>query len=61
LAKLEHDHKGEKERSMKILNFMQKSQEVKSRSKADAHLDTDKLVNKQIRKEEKKRKKASHH
>lgn len=44
---------------MKILSWMQKADEVKSYSKADAHLDTDKMVNRQIRKEEKRRKKAN--
>ena len=53
LAKLEHDRKGEKDRNMKILSWMQKSDEVKSRSKADAHLDVNKLVNRKIKKDEK--------
>jgi hypothetical protein len=40
---------------------MQKAEESKfpNKSKADAHLDTEKLVSRQLRKEQKKRKKAS--
>lgn len=45
LAKLASNPKGEKERNMKILNFMERSQEVKASSKADAHLNVDKMVN----------------
>ncbi|MFM7858197.1 MAG: hypothetical protein ACKO96_41335, partial [Flammeovirgaceae bacterium] len=50
LARYEHDIKGEKDRSMKILNWMQRADEVKSNTKADAHLNVDKMVNKQNRK-----------
>lgn len=53
LAKLEHNPKGEKERNMKILNFMQRSDEVKSHSKAEAHFNEDKMVNKLKKKEDK--------
>lgn len=59
LAKLEHDRKGEKDRNMKILSWMQRADEVKHHSKAEAHMDVDKLVNRKIRKEEKRRKKAN--
>jgi len=59
LAKLDHDHKGEKDRNMKILSWMQKADEVKGHSKAESHLDVDRLVNRQIRKEERRRKKAN--
>ena len=44
---------------MKILNLLQKSEEVKGVSKAHAHLDIDKMVKNQIRKGEKKRKKVN--
>ena len=46
----------EKDRSLKILNWMQRADESKSgkASKADAHLDADKMVKKQFRKEQKK-------
>jgi hypothetical protein len=38
---------------MKILSWMQRADEVKNprASKADAHLNTDKMVSKQLRKE----------
>ena len=57
LAKLERDPKMEKERNMKILSFMQRSDEVKNGggSKADAHLSVEKMVKKQNKKEEKRR------
>ena len=59
LATLERDPKQERERSLKILNWMQKSDEVKSnKSKADAHFNADKMVNKQLRKEQKRNKRA---
>lgn len=52
LANLERDPKQERERSLKILNWMQKSDEVKAnKPKADAHFNADKMVNKQLRKE----------
>jgi hypothetical protein len=38
---------------------MEKSKEVKHASKADAHVDTEKLVNRKIKKEQKRRKKAN--
>lgn len=59
LAALERDRKSEKDRNMKILSWMQKAQESKASSKADAHVDTDKLVGRQIKKEERRRKKAN--
>lgn len=43
---------------MKILNWMARAEEVKSGGKQKAYVDTDKMVNRQIRKEERKRKKA---
>ena len=48
LAKLERDPKSERERNMKILSWMQKADEVKNprTSKADAHFNVDKMVNK---------------
>ncbi len=59
LASLERDPKQERERSLKILNWMQKSDEVKAHnSKADAHFNADKMVNKQLRKEQKRYKRA---
>jgi hypothetical protein len=63
---LERDPKQERERNMKILSWMQKAEEVganggqKPRSKADAHFNVDKMVNKQLRKEEKRRKRSKH-
>jgi hypothetical protein len=58
LANLERDPKQERDRNLKILTWMQKSDEVKTnKSKADAHFNADKMVNKQLRKEEKRRKK----
>lgn len=56
LAKLQNDSKSERERNMKILNFLQREKEFKANSKADAHFDVDKMVNKKNRKEEKQRK-----
>jgi hypothetical protein len=49
----------EKERNIKILSWMQKAEEVNKggKTKADAHIDADKMVKKHIRKEEKKRRK----
>jgi hypothetical protein len=55
LAKYAHDSKGERERNLKILNFLQRSGEVKANGKADAHFDVDKMVNKKQRKDEKAR------
>lgn len=55
LAKFQHDSKGERERNLKILNFLQRSGEVKANGKADAHFDVDKMVNKKQRKDEKAR------
>lgn len=52
LAKFQHDRKGEKERNMKILGLLQRAGEVKSNSKADAHFNVDKMVNKKQRKDE---------
>ena len=59
LAGLEHNPKGEKERNMKILSFMQRSDDIKSGvgSKVDSHFNAEKMVNKKLRKEEKSRKK----
>lgn len=60
MVKLEADHKLEKNRSLKILSWMQRSEEVKvNGSKANAHLDADKMVKNQIRREEKKRRKIN--
>ena len=56
LAALMNNPKGERERNMKILGYLNKSYEVKAASKADAHFNVDKMVNKKIRKEEKHRK-----
>jgi hypothetical protein len=44
LAKLATNPLEEKNRSMKILSWMQRAEEVKSVSKANAHLDIDKMV-----------------
>ena len=57
LAKLMNDRKGEKERNLKILNFVQRAGEVQSNSKADAHFNVDKMVGKKQRKEENARRK----
>lgn len=60
LAALERDHKSEKNRNMKILGWMQKADEVKvSGSKANAHLNVDKMVKNQIRRDEKRRRKIN--
>lgn len=50
---------------MKILSWMQKAEEVGKTgggkgSKADAHFNVDKMVNKKLRKEEKIRKREKH-
>lgn len=58
LANLERDPKQERERNLKILNWMGRAEEVKANnSKADAHFNADKMANKQQRKIEKSRKK----
>lgn len=44
---------------MKILSTMNRADEIKSSSRADAHFDSDKMVNKQLRKEQKNRKRDS--
>lgn len=60
IAKMEVDHKLEKNRNMKILSWMSRADEVKTNgSKANAHLDVDKMVKNQIRREEKKRRKIN--
>ncbi len=56
LAKLMTDPKGERDRNMKILNFLERSGESKASSKADTHLDKAKMVNKKQKKEDKFRK-----
>ena len=56
LATIARDPKLEKERNMKILNFMQRSDEVKAHSAADAHLNVDKMVSKQNRKDQRRNK-----
>lgn len=56
LAKLAHDPKSERERNIKILSLMQRADEVKANnSKADAHFNVDKMVNKHNKKQEKRR------
>mmetsp|Transcript_20781 Transcript_20781/g.15286 ORF Transcript_20781/g.15286 Transcript_20781/m.15286 type:complete len:91 (+) Transcript_20781:670-942(+) len=59
LARYDTNKAAEKDRNLKILNFIHRSQEVKmgGGSKADAHLDVEKMVKRQKRKEEKARKK----
>lgn len=61
---MERDPKSERERNMKILSWMQKAEEVGKSggkgSKADAHFNVDKMVNKKLRKEEKIRKREKH-
>lgn len=60
LAELQANPKKEKERNIKILNWMQKAEEVQYRSKADSHLkDNDKIVQNKIRKQEKKKRKGN--
>jgi hypothetical protein len=46
IAKYDVDSKAEKNRNMKILNFLNRAEEMKSggKSKADTHLDVDKMV-----------------
>ncbi len=57
LAALQANPKGERERNMKILSFLQRSEEVKApNSKADAHFNVDKMVNKKNSKEDRARK-----
>lgn len=59
MAEIQKNPKMEKDRSLKILNWMQKADEVKHRSKADAHLvDADKVVQNKIKRKEKKRSKG---
>ena len=56
LAALSANPKAEKDRSMKILGLMQRADEIKTKTKADAHLaDPDKVIRNKIRKQEKKR------
>lgn len=61
LAELSSNPAKEKERSLKILNWMQKSDEVKHHTKADAHLKRDNnesnYIQKKIAKTEKKKRK----
>jgi hypothetical protein len=52
LSHLQHNPKEEKSRNMKILQWMSRAEEVKSVSKANSHLDIDKMVKKQMRKEQ---------
>ena len=67
LATLQSNPQAEKDRNMKILTWMQKAEEVNAmnaggkKTKADAHIDADKMVKKHIRKEEKKRRKLQSH
>ena len=53
LAKLQSDPKGERERNMKILNFLERSGESKASSKAEAHMDVGKMVARKQKKEDK--------
>ncbi len=57
LAKIAANPKSEKDRNLKILNFMQRADEFKATSKVDAHINSDKAANKYQRKEEKARRK----
>lgn len=60
LAEIGADPKKEKNRAMKILQWMQKADEVKVNGpKANAHLNVDKMVKNQIRREEKRRRKIN--
>ena len=61
LAKLEHHHKDERDRNLKILSNMQKADDIKTHSKAESHVDVNKIMHRQLRKEEKKRKKTVMH
>jgi hypothetical protein len=54
LANISRDPKLERERAMKILSFMQRSDEVKASTAADSHLNVDKMVNKHNRKEQRR-------
>jgi hypothetical protein len=50
----------EKDRSLKILQFMEKAETLKTgKRKADASLDTEKLANKHMKKEQKHRSKIN--
>ena len=60
LASLQADHGKEKNRSLKILSWLQRADEVKVNGpKANAHLNVDKMVKNQIRREEKRRRKIN--
>lgn len=53
LAKLQNDPKGERERNIKILSFLERSGESKANSKAEAHMDVGKMVARKQKKEDK--------
>ena len=56
---MERNHKAERDRNMKILSFLQKSEEIKHSNKAEAHVNAEKMVSKQMRKEKRQRKRQS--
>lgn len=58
LAELQNDKQKEKDRNMKIFNLMQRKAEMAAGGKANAALDTDKMVKKAASKEKTKRRKT---
>jgi hypothetical protein len=60
LFEIEKSRKNEKARNLKIYSWMQRADEVKKGgSKADAHLDADKMVKNSIKRDQKKRRKIN--
>ena len=58
LAELQANPTKEKERSMKILNWMQRAEESKYSNKAESHIKgNDKIVENKIKRQEKKKRK----
>jgi len=55
VMKITTDRKAELERNMKVLTFLQKSDEVKAASRSDAHLNAGKMVKNVVKKETKKK------
>ena len=51
LDSLERDRSAEKQRNLKMLSWLDKANEIKGGGKEKAHLDTDKMVKRAIRKD----------
>ena len=49
------DKGAERDRNLKVLNFLQREQESKASSKADAHLNSDKMAKHAIKKDSQRR------